>query len=71
MLTDDSFMGVHRPDPAELKALKLHLPLDFVLRLHQLRILGNRSVSEIIRDALETYFEEQQARRRAVLEAIA
>lgn len=70
MLTDDSFLRVRRPDLSEIKALKLHLPLNYVLRLHQLRILDNRSVSEIVQDALVTYFEEQRAKRQTVLAAV-
>lgn len=64
MLSDESLMGIRRADPAELKPLKFQLPLNYVLALHKLRIVGSKSVSEIVADALETYFAEQKAARQ-------
>lgn len=64
MQFEESLMGIRRSDPAELKPLKLQLPLNYVLALHRLRITGEQSVSEIVADALETYFQELKNERR-------
>jgi hypothetical protein len=63
MITDETLMGIRRADPTDLKPIKLQLPLNYVLALHKLRIVGNKGVSEIVADALETYFAEQKAAR--------
>jgi len=66
LLIEEALAGVHRADPNELKPLKLQLPLSHVLLLHKMRIVASRSVSEIVADALQDYFEEL---RRDRLEA--
>ncbi|MBI2076990.1 MAG: hypothetical protein HYT80_01275 [Euryarchaeota archaeon] len=63
MNLEDALSGVQRADPAELKPLKLHLPLGHVLTLHKMRIVASRSVSEIVAEALETYFDELRKER--------
>lgn len=64
MQFEESLMGIRRSNPAELKPLKLQLPLNYVLALHRLRIVGDRSVSEIVADALNSYFEDLKSERR-------
>lgn len=64
MQFEESLMGIRRSDPSELKPLKLHLPLNYVLALHRLRIVGERSVSEIVAEALNTYFEDLKNEKR-------
>ena len=63
MNLEDALSGVQRADPAELKPLKLQLPLSHVLTLHKLRIVASRTVSEIVAEALETYFDELRKER--------
>lgn len=60
-MLEETLLGVRRADLNEVKPLKLHLPLGFVLALHRMRIVGNRSVSDIVVEALETYFDEVRA----------
>jgi hypothetical protein len=55
MIADETLMGARKADPRELKPLKVRLPLEHVLQLHRMRILGNRTVSEIVAQALEDY----------------
>lgn len=64
MQFEESLLGIRRSDPSELKPLKLQLPLNYVLALHRLRITGDLSVSEIVADALNTYFEELKSERK-------
>ncbi|HLE47869.1 MAG TPA: ribbon-helix-helix protein, CopG family [Candidatus Thermoplasmatota archaeon] len=57
MLSDDQMLGIRRNDPSQLKPLKVRLPLSHVLELHRMRIVGDRSVSEIVEDALREYMK--------------
>jgi hypothetical protein len=63
-MLEEQMMGIRRPNLNEIKPLKLHLPLNYVLALHRMRIVGNKSVSEIVQDALHTYFEEVKAEKQ-------
>ena len=64
MMLEEQMMGIRRPNMNELKPLKLHLPLNYVLALHRMRIVGDKSVSEVVAQALETYFDEVKAERK-------
>lgn len=55
MLSDNELLGVERSNPSTLKPLKVRLPLAQVLQLHRMRIVGDRTVSQIVEDALEQY----------------
>lgn len=55
MLSDDQLLGVERTNPSTLKPLKVRLPLAQVLQLHRMRIVGDRTVSKIVEEALEQY----------------
>lgn len=68
MLADEALLGIRKPDTNELKSLKVKLPLRHVLLLHRMRIVGNRTVSEIVEQALNDYLEAQR-RRQTVLVA--
>jgi len=57
VLSDDQMLGIRRQEMGELKPLKVRLPLSHVLELHRMRIVGDRSVSEIVEDALREYME--------------
>ena len=41
---------------AELKEVKLKLPLRHHVSLHSLKLLRNRSISELVANALDAYF---------------
>lgn len=57
MLADEQLLGVEKADPSVLKALKVRLPLGQVLQLHRMRIIGDRTVSQIVEQALQQYLE--------------
>lgn len=57
MLVDEQLLGVEKADPSVLKALKVRLPLGQVLQLHRMRIIGDRTVSQIVEQALQQYLE--------------
>lgn len=65
MLSDDQLLGFRKPDPTELKPLKVRLPLGRVLQLHEMRITGNQSVSEIVATALTEYMEGLQKSKQS------
>lgn len=46
---------IGKADPGALKPLKVRLPLEHVLQLHRMRITGDKTVSEIVTQALEDY----------------
>lgn len=69
-MLEEQLMGIRRPNMSELKPLKLQLPLNYVLALHRMRIVGNRSVSEIVEHALETYFDEVRAEKKREAELV-
>ena len=69
-MIEEQMMGIRRPNLNEIKPLKLHLPLNYVLALHRMRIVGNKSVSEIVHDALATYFEEVKAEKKREAELV-
>jgi hypothetical protein len=64
LMLEEQLMGVRRPNLAEVKPLKLQLPLNYVLALHKMRIVGTMSVSEIVEDALKTYFDGMKAEKK-------
>lgn len=70
IMLEEQLMGVRRPNLNEIKPLKLHLPLNYVLALHRMRIVGNKSVSEIVEDALQTYFDEVKAEKKRAIELV-
>lgn len=66
MLSDDEMLGLEKADPSVLKPLKVRLPLAQVLQLHRMRIVGDRTVSQIVEDALEQYLNgiQKEVRER-------
>lgn len=45
---------------AELKEVKLKLPLRHHVSLHSLKLLKNRSISELVANALDAYFNKHK-----------
>jgi hypothetical protein len=70
MLSDDELMGLGKSDPATLKPLKVRLPLAQVLQLHRMRIVGDRTVSQIVEDALQSYLSGIQKEIREKKEPV-
>jgi hypothetical protein len=69
MLSDEHMLGVDKTSPTTMKPLKVRLPLAQVLQLHRMRIVGDRTVSEIVEDALEQYLDGIQKEIRERKEA--
>lgn len=65
MISDDELLGVQKMDERTLKPLKVRLPLEHVLELHRLRIVGEMSVSEIVETALEDYLKGLQEKKQS------
>lgn len=42
----------------ELKQVRVKIPVRQHIQLHSLRLLTDRTISEIVRDALDRWFEE-------------
>lgn len=63
-MLEEQMMGIRRPNLTEIKPLKLHLPLNYVLALHRMRIVGSKTVSQIVEQALQTYFAEVKAEKK-------
>lgn len=59
-ISDEEVLEAHLTNPRGLKPLKVRLPLGHVLRLHRMRIVGDRSVSQIVEAALEDYLKGLQ-----------
>lgn len=53
----DKFLYGEVEDPKRLKELKVRIPIHYHMRLHGLKILGERSISETVLRALELYFQ--------------
>jgi len=54
----DSLMGVKKPDLNDLKEVKVKLPVKQLLRLHYLKLTTNKNFSDIVAEALVSYFGE-------------
>ena len=69
MLSDDELLGVSKTGQSTMKPLKVRLPLSQVLQLHRMRIVGDRTVSQIVEEALEQYLNGIQKEVRERKEA--
>ena len=52
----DSYLYGKATDPNKTKELKVRLPVSVHMRLHGLKILGDKSISETVEEALDAYF---------------
>lgn len=62
MITDDQLMGKKPVDMEELKEIKVKLPVRQLLQLHYAKLTSDRSISEVVNQALSVYFAELRAR---------
>lgn len=62
MITDDQLMGKKPVDMEELKEIKVKLPVRQLLQLHYAKLTSDRSISEVVNQALQVYFAELRAR---------
>ncbi len=54
----ESFLYGKATDPNKTKELKVRLPVSVHMRLHGLKILGEKSISATVAEALDAYFEK-------------
>lgn len=62
MITDDQLMGKKPVDMDELKEIKVKLPVRQLLQLHYAKLTSDRSISQVVNQALSVYFAELRAR---------
>jgi len=62
MITDDQLMGKKPVDMEELKEIKVKLPVRQLLQLHYAKLTSDRSISEVVNQALLVYFADLRAR---------
>lgn len=56
-LADDFAFAFEDPaDLHELKEIKLRLPVAMHIRLHSVKIMDNRTISDVVTEAVEAYF---------------
>lgn len=53
----DKFLYGKVADPNKTKELKVKLPVSVHMRLHGMKILGDKSISATVSEALDAYFE--------------
>lgn len=66
MITDDQLMGKKPVDMEELKEIKVKLPVRQLLQLHYAKLTSDRSISEVVNQALQVYFAELRARAHPI-----
>ena len=49
------------PDATRLKDVKVRIPLEHHLKLHSLKVLTGKQISEVVSDALTAYFAAAHA----------
>lgn len=55
-------MMIHEPAKKHgTKELKVHIPVKYHLQLHQLKVLEGRQIHGVIEEALDKWFEKQNA----------
>ncbi len=57
-MISDSYLYGKATDPNKTKELKVRLPVSVHMRLHGLKILGDKSISATVEEALDAYFEK-------------
>ena len=51
MLIDDP-----KPDPTRAKEVKVKIPVSYHVRLHSMKVLTGKPISDAVTEALEAYF---------------
>jgi predicted nucleic acid-binding Zn-ribbon protein len=64
MLTDDELMGIKKRDMAQLKEIKVKLPVRYLINLHYVKLTSNQNISDVVNSALTRYFETHPPGRR-------
>ncbi|MGQ0537078.1 MAG: hypothetical protein ACT4PT_13525 [Methanobacteriota archaeon] len=51
-----------KPDPGRVKEVKVKIPLSYHIKLHSMKVLTGKQISDTITDALHEYFAAYHAR---------
>lgn len=62
-LLSDNYLYGKTVDPNKTKELKVKLPVAVHMRLHGMKILGDKSISATVAEALDHYFARMDADR--------
>lgn len=49
---------------SEIREMKVRIPSDYYMKLHSLKLLTGKQISEAVTEALEMYFTEESFNRR-------
>ncbi len=63
LLLSDNYLYGKSVDPNKTKELKVKLPVSVHMRLHGMKILGDKSISATVAEALDDYFAQMDADR--------
>lgn len=50
-----------KPDPARAKEVKVKIPVSHHIKLHSMKVLTGKQISDAITEALDAYFAAQNA----------
>ena len=51
-------------DEQEIREMKVRIPSDFYMKLHSLKLLTGKQISEAVTEALDMYFTEESFNKR-------
>lgn len=51
-------------DEQEIREMKVRIPSDFYMKLHSLKLLTGKQISEAVTEALDMYFTEESFNQR-------
>jgi uncharacterized Fe-S cluster-containing radical SAM superfamily protein len=51
-------------DEEEIREMKVRIPSDFYMKLHSLKLLTGKQISEAVTEALDMYFTEESFNKR-------
>lgn len=54
---------------SEIREMKVRIPSDYYMKLHSLKLLTGKQISEAVTEALEMYFTEESFNRRVETES--
>lgn len=49
---------------SEIREMKVRIPSDYYMKLHSLKLLTGKQISEAVTEALEMYFKEESFNKR-------
>lgn len=53
-----------KKDESEVREMKVRIPSDYYMKLHSLKLLTGKQISDAVTEALEMYFTEESFNQR-------